>query len=248
MGAAFFETSGVLRGNRGELAAMEAVLLKYTGPDQEVRFDKCEFRDCPALRGEGPEADSEEIEVSFDADGPYGKYDGLKEVPVFREMADAAPAAFFDIEVSGNTDFTEDELKCRLSGGLLRIDAETVNSEDQDEAYLDYLAEKMPFDLFTKLFRIEEDSLDEDDYRGLLNDLVIDCDEGMTPFDTDYDGFVEKLEDYGGKTELDEDGFEAVKAEAQERGILSVCDFREENDSSVKESRVYNPVTGNWMD
>ncbi len=248
MGSAFYETSGLLRGNRKELAAMEAVLLKYTGPDQEAHFLRCEFADCPALRGEGSVIDSEEIEVSFSAEGPYGKFDALKDIPVFREMADAAPAAFFILEVSGNTDFTEDVLKCQLSGGLLRIDAETVNSDGQDEAYLDYLLEKMPYDRFTELFGIDEESLDESDYRDLLNDLVIDCDEDLTPFDADYEGFVEKLEDYGGETELDEDGFETAKAEVSADGILSAYDFREENDCAERESHVYNPLTGEWMD
>lgn len=236
MGSAFYETSGILKGNRKELAAMEAVLIKYTEAEQEVRFVKCEFGDCPALRGEGPDADSKEIEVSFEADGPYGKFDALKDVPVFREMADAAPAAFFDIRISGNTDFSEDEMKCQLSGGLLRIETETVNSEDQDEAYLDYLETKVPYDRFTELFRVDGNSLNEDDYRDLLNDLVIDCDEDSNPFDTDFDGFVGQLENYGGKTKLDEAGFEAAKAELSLDDIPSAYDFREENDCAERES------------
>ena len=248
MASVSYITSGMLRGNREELAAMQAVLLKHTGREEEVWFSKCEFADCPALRGEGSMADSEEIEVSFSAEGPFGRFDSLKDVPVFREMADAAPAAFFDVEVSGDSDFTEDELKCRLSGGLLRIDSETVNTDDQDEAYLDYLLEKMPYDRFISMFEIDCSLLDEDAYRDLLSDLVIDCDEDMSPFDTDYESFVEKLEDYGVETELDEGRFDAAQAEVSADGILSAYDFREENDSAERESHVYNPVTGEWME
>ena len=248
MGSAFYETSGVLKGNRKELAAMEAVLLKYTGAEQEAHFLRCEFADCPALRGEGADVDSEENEVTFEADGPYGRYDSLKDVPVFREMADAAPAAFFEIVVSGNTDFTEDELKCRLSGGLMRMETETVNNADQDEAYLDYLAEKIPLDRFQNLFRIDADALDEDSYRDLLNDLSIDCGVEMTLLDLDYDEFAERLEDYAGEMKLTEEEYEAVKAEVSADGILSAYDFREENDFAERESHVYNPVTGEWMD
>ena len=247
MSSASYETSGVLRGNRKELAAMESVLMKYTGRGQDVWFMKCEFGDFLALRGEALDTGAEEIEVSFEAHGPYGKYNALKDVPVFREMADAAPACFFDIQVSGNTDFTEDMLKCQLSGGLLRIETKTVNSEDQDEAYLDYLMKKLPFDQFTELLHIDEGSLDEGDYRDFLCDLVIDSDAELMPFDTDYDGLVEHLEDYNGETELDEDGFETVKAELSELGILSLYDFREENDCAERESHVYNPVTGKWV-
>ncbi len=236
MGSAFYETRGAIKGSDAELSAFRDVLSRHTGKREGVWFIDCTFE-----KQNGSEQ-------AFSASGPYGGFDSLSDVPVFREMAEAAPKAFFSIEVTGNTDFTEDEMTCTLSDGKLSIETRTVNSEDTDRAYLEYVTGKMPYEEFIKIYGIDPETLDAYAYEDLINDLIFGADCENSPFETRYDEFLEALELQGAQTAMTEESYNEAAARARELGIMSSAAFGENNDCSVSECHVYDPVAKRWID
>ena len=235
MSSAFYETKGTMRGTAKEMADMAAVLRGCVRGAAEAYFDRVEL------------ADEAEGAVAVTADGPYGKYDSLAEVPAFREMAEAAPHAAFEFTVSGSTDMTEDDVTYRLSDGLLHIEAATLNILDDDEAYLNDVLEKMPYDRFIGLYRVDPDTFGEDAYRDFISDLSIDYGTEDSPFSLAYEDFAGELESHGGETALDEETYAEAAAQAEALGIMSFYDDREEHDRTVTGHFVYDPAAGEWQ-
>ncbi len=236
MGSAFYETNGILKGSDAELSAFKDVLSKHTGKRERVWFIDCAFE-----KQNGNE-------LSFSASGPYGGFDSLSEVPIFTEMAEAAPGAFFSIEVTGNTDFTEDEMVCKLSGGKLSIETRTVNSDDADRAYLEYIIGKMPYDKYIKIYGIKPETLEEESYEDYINDLIFGVDCENNPFEMGYEEFLQAIELQGAQTALTEETYNEAAARVRELGIMSSVAFGENNDCSVCEKREYDPVARRWID
>ena len=75
MGNAFYQTAGRMKGSLRDLADLTEVLHKYTKGMTDAFFINLKF------------SNEAEEEISFTADGPYGKFDTLNDVEVFREMA-----------------------------------------------------------------------------------------------------------------------------------------------------------------
>ena len=151
MSSAYYETKGKMKGSARDIADMTEVLRGYTQGVKDAYFMNLKF------------AEDAEGEVSFSADGPYGKFDGLNDVDVFREMAKAAPMASFEADVEGGDDYVQSELHCCLKNGVLKIEVSVNNTEDDDRAYLEHVMEKMPYEKFIDMFGIEPDSLAEDE-------------------------------------------------------------------------------------
>ena len=86
--------------------------------------------------------------VSFSAEGPYGRFDGLKDPDVFRKTAEAAPAALLEAVVDGQDSYMQEEMRCCLKDGVLLIDITRNETEDDDRAYLEYVLGKMPYEQF----------------------------------------------------------------------------------------------------
>lgn len=236
MSSAFYQTTGKMKGSVQELADLTEVLREYSQSRADVYFTNLEF----IYGAEG--------EVSFTADGPYGKFDRLNDVDVFCKMATSAPMSWFEATIEGEDDWTQSELHCCLKDGVLKIETNVNNTEDDDRAYLEYVLGKMPYAKFIDLYGIEADSLTEEDYEDFINDLIIDCCENETgPFDVEYDTFTEHLNDYCGEMLLDEEAYEAVREQAAELGIISEYDFREENDHSTTMSFTYDAIKGQYI-
>lgn len=232
----YYETKGKLNGTERDISDMAEVLKGYTQGVKEVYFTNLELDE------------GEEGEVLFSADGPYGKFDGLNDVDVFREMASIAPLACFEAEIEGGDSYSQSELRCCLKEGVLKTEVSVNNTEDDDRAYLEYVLGRMPYEKFIDLYGIEADSLAEDDYEDFINDLIIDCSEEETgPFSLDYDAFRERLEDYGGETILDREAYEAARLQAETSGIRPEYDFRNRHDNSVTESYTFDAMTGQYI-
>lgn len=236
MGSAFFETKGFLKGNDEELRTFSEILMKYTGKQDDVYFLKCSLEE---QKGD---------EIPFSASGPFGKYDRLVDIPIFKELSEAAPNAFFDVEVSGNTDFSEYEMKCQLVNRKLHIEIKSSDSADEDQEYLEYIMEKMPYEQFVTIYRINPDSLEEDSYEEFINDLIVDADYDSNPFQVEFTGFLDLLEGYGGETTLTEETYPEAVAQMEGLEILSSFDYREDHDSTVCEQFVYDPVAREWLE
>lgn len=236
MGNAFYQTTGKIKGSFRDLADLTEVLYKYTQGTTDAYFINLKF----STEAEG--------EISFTADGPYGKFDTLNDVEVFREMAKSAPMSWFEAAVEGEDDFTQSELHCCLKDGVLKSETNVNNTEDDDQAYKEYILTKVPYEKFADIYGIKADSLSEEDYEDFINDLIIDCCESETsPFDIEYNTFTERLNDYGGEMTLDEKEYEVVRGQMAELGIMSAYAFREENDHSVTESFMFDAIIGQYI-
>lgn len=236
MSSAYYETKGKMKGSVRDIVDMTEVLRGYTQGVKDAYFMNLKF------------AEDAEGEASFSADGPYGKFDGLNDVDVFREMAKAAPMASFEAEVEGGDDYAQSELHCCLKDGALRIEVSTNNTEDDDRAYLEHVLDKMPYEKFIAMYGIEPDSLAEDEYEDFVSDLIIDYgEEENGPFDLDYGDLTDLLDNYGAEMTLDEEAYEVVREQAVALGIRAECDFREEHDHSVTETFVFDAMTGQYI-
>ena len=236
MSSAFYETTGKLKGTPEEQAEMIKVFLSYTEGVKDAYFTEPEF------------VTVSDNETSFSAQGPYGKFDELNDIDLFREMAQAAPTAFFEADVEGEDSYSWSELHCCLKNGMLTIETEKTVMEDDDRAYLEYVIGKMPYEKFIGMYGVEPDSLAEDDYEDFVNDLIIDSGEDETsPFDMDYDILVEHLETFGGETTLDVETYEVIRKQIADLGIIPEYDFREGNDCAVRNSYLFDAMTGQYI-
>ncbi len=236
MSSAFYQTTGKMKGSVRDLKDMTEVLRGYTLGTEDAYFTNLEF------------TDGAEGEICFTADGPYGKFDRLNDVDVFREMAKSAPMSWFEAAIEGEDDWTQSELHCCLKDGVLKIETIVNNSEDDDQAYKEYVLGKIPYAKFVDMYGIEADSLAEEDYEDFINDLIIDCCENETsPIDVEYDAFSERLHDYGGEMTLDEEAYEVVREQAVKLEITPEYIFREENDHGVTESFMFDAITGQYI-
>lgn len=233
MSSAFYETTGIMKGSARDLEELQEVLRGYAQGLKDAYFMNLAFRSIA------------EGETVFSAEGPFGRFDRLNDVDVFREMAKAAPTAYFEATVEGGDSYTESELHCCLADGTLKTELSENCTEDDDRAYLEYVIGKMPYEQFINLYGIEADSLAEDDYEDFVSDLIIECsEEEKSPFDLDWDVFTGVLESYGGETSLDEEAYEIARNQAEELRIAAEYDFREEHDNSKTEVFVFDAMTG----
>ena len=235
MSSAFYETKGKLRGTPEERTEMMKVFLSYTDGVKDAYFMN-------------PSFDTGEKETLFSAQGPYGKFDDLNDVDVFRDMAKAAPTAAFEADVEGGDSYSESELHCNLQNGTLTIETSCTATEDEDRAYLEYVIGKMPYEKFNDLYGIEPDRLPEEDYEDFVNDLIIDYgEEEYGPFDLEYDDLVACLENYGGEITLDEEAYKLAREQMKKIGIQSSYDFNDNNDSSVRKTYSFDAMTGQYI-
>lgn len=84
----------------------------------------------PSKAGDG-KSDDQVMEMSLKADGPYGAFACLYEVPLFREMTDAAPGAYFQADISGETSYDSQYFQGILTGGIL-YERDVVFSDEED--------------------------------------------------------------------------------------------------------------------
>ncbi len=256
MSSAYYETTGKMKGSSRNLADMIGVILEYTQGLKDAYFMDLIFDNGTEKKKAEELADKalaafvgDTEEISFSAGGPYGKYDELNDVDMFRKMAEAAPAAYLNVSVDGQDSYAQEEMQCRLQDGILKIDITRNETEDGDRAYLDYILGKMPYARFMDLFDIVPDSLAEDDYEDFISDLIIDAGENeISPFSLDYSVFCERLGDYGGETSLDEEAYENAGNQEETAGIVSAYEFSEENDCSVTRHYEFDAVRGVYFE
>ena len=74
--------------------------------------------------------------------------------------------------------------------------------------------------------------------------MIIDTDYDSSPFEIDFVSFIDLLENYGGETTLNEQTYSEAAMQIKDMEILSSFDFREKNDSTVRETFIYNPAIG----
>lgn len=226
MGIADFTVNMTLRGTHEEVEALEGAFKEYVAGKNGVSFSDYSTSN----RRDGC--------VKIVTSGPWGRYGVLNDVDVFRDMAEAAPNASFEAEISGNTTYTYQSLKASLSNGILHISTFIEGNEEADEAYSAYFQEVLPYDKFIELFHLDEDEFDEVAYDDFtLSEITEDFSEW------DYDRFMETFEDFLAE-DIDEAAFEEIWGDLLALNIQSFDDFRFANEDSFgsKDEMDYDPV------
>lgn len=120
MGAADFQSAVEIRGTKEEVFAIAQVMKTYATTKREQYREK---RNCPYLTHinicgasefglHNPMLnlsddeilafiESKNCEISLEAGGPYGVFNGLSHIRMFHEMAEAAPNAYFKGAMGG---------------------------------------------------------------------------------------------------------------------------------------------------
>lgn len=182
-----YSTNICIDGTTEELLAMLAVVRKYL-PDPpkyrpDIRFDWVEIWRksdkstfyLEKLYGMKEEEqrqflDTFEGELSISAAGPFGYFDLISSIPLFHNMAHAAPNASFDGSISGYTSYDESELEAELKDGKLRI----IDRFRDNEGYSYEIADLLPWEVFAALFKVNGDDKDEIDC--LIEELTMEDD------------------------------------------------------------------------
>lgn len=140
--------------------------------------------------------------MSVRASGPYGIFSLVEEVPLFQDIAEAAPGAVFTGEISGFSDEVNQEAKGELKEGLLNLYYSYHSNEGDWKARIEKIAELLPYDEFIERFKLDEDEFEEDFYAGLIGDYdfpnlgykeFMDYCECSKITEAEYDQEIEKI-------------------------------------------------------
>ena len=233
-----------MEGTTDELKSMLGVVGLYTGEKpQSFSFIKVSGKeiDLKNLTDEIINEVSSSGKVTLTALGPWGSYGELNDVGLFREMAEAAPKAHFNAEISGSGTYEVQNLKCELKDGLLNITTYFESNEAAGEEYAEDFVKKLPYGKFKKLFKVSGEDFDKEAYRYMAENLIDVFRDSFE--DADFDEFVEWLEDNEGETELDEDEFrEIAGSKLEPLGIMTGDDFEESHECGATNEYVYDPL------
>ena len=166
----------------------------------------------------------------------------LNDINIFREMSEVAPDAFFEAEITGCTDYTEQSLKAVLMNRRLKITQTYEENDEVPEAYLEYIIEKLPYRDFLKFFKLSSDDLDEDLYEDMMNDIATETWDEESLFDMEYDDFIGTLEAFDVETELEKEDYDAAVEAIRELNIESGKSFAEGYQGGSETTLLYDPI------
>ena len=241
-----FEIKMVINGNKDELKCIIGLLKKY----EEKQFDAylesttlkingqsimlCSLKDEVEIQEKLQNSDQIEIE----AGGPYGKYARVAEVKFFEKLADVAPNAEFTGTIEGDTTYSGEVIKCELKDGILHLESFYGDSFEEEEAYENLLREKMPYNRFVELLKIDEEEYEYDEY----DDYILESCENEYFMREDYEEFMELCPASG----INEDEYEMIKEQLTEEG-LDLDTFEESFEAGTTTECTYNPIEGKYV-
>ncbi len=244
MATAEFEFSMTINGTALEVADILKIMKSYAEGKDGVYFSFVKVSGEAGDSTNIEEMSEEDIlafagecagEVKLEGLGPYGRYGVLNDVDIFRDMAEAAPGASFEAEITGSTTYTEQSMTCTLADRLLNISSSYCAPGDEADDYLIYVTEKLTCERFVELFGLDAEEFAEDSYNDLLIDVLFE--EGVALTDVEY----EQMKDELGCEELTEETFEAAMEQIAALDIESYEDYVSEGGDG--ESQLcYDPV------
>jgi hypothetical protein len=226
MAIAGFETSITLHGTPAELQALENAFREYVSGKNGVMFNTFTT----------PEPSDGCVQLF--TTGPFGRYHELNDVDVFRDMAHAAPNAAFEGTISGSTTYNCQTLKATLKNGLLHISTYFEDNEIAQNIYTDYFRDELPYEEMVSVFRLDEETFDEDSYEEFTFGEIY---EDFTQWD--YDRFVDAF-DYYLSEDVDEEQFEEILEAFKALNIPSFDEFLTANEGKFgdRQELDYDPV------
>ena len=178
----------------------------------------------------------------LDGLGPYGNYMELNDIDLFREMAEIAPNGYFSAKITGCTSYTEQNLECTLKDKILHVHTYLVSNEDLQDYYIQYVKEKLSYETFIELFKINEDDFSEEDYEMYIGDYFCYEDESISQ--VEIEDIIENVDVECG---IDEEDYDDIKSTLEELEILSYEDHLPYNKAGEENEYDYDPITKTYM-
>ena len=171
--------------------------------------------------------------LNIEAGGPWGCYQNLADARVFETISDAVPSVSFSGKTEGGTSYTTENIECELKNGILHIKSFYEANEEADDAYMDLLKKEVPYDRFLKIFKIDEDGYNENDYDDYISESGgYDC-----FMREDFDEFIECCS----VSKVNESEYESLKEQMSEAG-LDWEDFIMNYEGGSTEEYDYDPT------
>lgn len=179
--------------------------------------------------------------LNVDAAGPWGHFSTLADAKIFETIAEAAPAVSMTGKTEGMTTYTEESIEAKLTDGILHLRSDFEANEEVSDEYYSSLKEAMPYERFIKVFKIDEEEFEEDDYEEYLSDS-----DGYDCFmRQDYDEFMACCEASG----ISEAEYESLKEQLSYNSPeLDWEHFNEFYEGGTVEEYDYDPVKKEYLD
>ena len=168
-------------------------------------------------------------EISIDASGPHGSYMTLPDTKIFESIADIAPNAYFYGTSSGFDGNSNVELSGELKDKKLRQIYTYTKDEYGYDEYIDYVLKLLPTDEFCKLFKINEDNLDEDDFADFFTSEYLDMID------------LSKFKEYFNYSNITESDFKKAQDIYNELKIYDFSTWRQIKAEENAEEWIYDP-------
>ena len=180
------------------------------------------------------------LKLQVEAAGPYGYFFVLSDVGLFEALADAAPGAKFSGRSWGFNTGADLSLDAELIDNKLFLSESNVPNEAVPEAYYSYVVEKLPFDKFCELFKVDKSEFDEDSYEEFIYDSIYD---GAFS-DMDHDCFMSYCE---ASTIEPEEYLQVIKELLKELQLgyatfQASFDYDEYVENNYVENWIYDPI------
>lgn len=243
-----FETKIIIKGTREEILSMFTVLKKFETETKNlcsISIHTVSNDFLFLLENTSDEKIHEflsetETEINVTADGPTGWLISPGELKLFEALANVAPKAYFNGQISGITTYQEYSHFGELKNGKLYLSDFIISNDEILESYIADVKKKMTRVKFCKLFKVDKEFFDSDAYYDFL------CSAGCDgfPSNLDYDTFME----YCDCSEIEEDEYVTAVKKAVELGIVDFETFSDSiNVDNYTSKNIYDPKTKKYI-
>lgn len=110
-------------------------------------------------------------EIEITGLGPSGKFTEVNESGIFRDMAEAAPEGSFVGEITGSSDYDDQELRCELVDGILSITTYYESLEDTLNGFIEYFTKVVEYEKFMDTFKLDKQAIPKKVYKYFFGQI-----------------------------------------------------------------------------
>lgn len=243
-----------IKGTPDEITAMLRIMIEYSGGKDGVYFSFTTANvGGQSFRISSPGSEAEKLleaaanadSVKINASGPFGRYGELNDVDIFRDMAEAAPAAEFFGTISGFAGHADQSIRVRLADGNLKINTFYLSDDVRGDAEFDYFSTYLPYEKFIDIFGLDADEFDTEKYEELMGN-EISCMENPGEFfeETSYEEFLDLLD---ADCSISEEEYEEIAEQFSEEDYEDFEEFLDNNDYAMCEEYNYDPIKKEYL-
>lgn len=189
-------------------------------------------------------------EIEITGLGPSGRFTEVNESGIFRDMAEAAPEGSFVGEITGSSDYDDQELRCELVDGILSITTYYESLEDTLNGFIEYFTKVVEYEKFMDTFKLDKQAIPKKVYKYFLENGIFGYEYCACSSinDLDYDDFMYYLsEEYDTETGLDEDELESAKKAIASLAPASLGRYPGRDECGSRRELKYNPLKKEYI-